>query len=158
MEITVNHMADQIKEWCKSDSKSFIDFQVPEKKMKTMVAQELSSLFNNASGNRVKENQIVFESSDYIDLLFNPEADQPSNKILAEITCESVENSDFYEEHINQQIEKLTKSNIIAEYKGATKCIISLYFDITTRNFLHENNFIEIFNDLEIGCAIKRLK
>lgn len=158
MEITVNHIATEVKEWCKTDSQSFMSYWEKDGLLKLKATKDLSNLFNSNYNKRVIENQQVFESSENIDLIFNPNSKQPANKILAEFTCESVQNTEFYEEYINKQIEKLTNTNIKEEYKGATKCIISLYFDLSTRNFLHENNFIEIFNNLEIGCAMKRLK
>lgn len=158
MDITVNHIATEVKEWCKADAHKFKKYWTMEGGWEVQVTTDLKNLFNVMNNKQVIENQQVFESSENIDLLFNPDATNPARKILAEITCESIENTEFYRDHINKQLEKLTNTNIKDEYKSATKCMISLYFDLTTRNFLHENNFIEIFNNLEIGCAMRKLR
>ena len=48
--------------------------------------------------------------------------------------------------------------NIKDDYKNATRCVISLYYNAVNRNQLHDKEFIELYNDLGIGCALKRLK
>lgn len=159
MELTIDHIASEIMCWCANDANSFKDYWNVNDSWERKALEDLKNLFNKQNGKLlVKDNERVYNSSEKVDLCFNPDASNPEKRILAELICEAAESSDNYRRKIDIETKKLDKDNLKDEYKGATKYLISMYHNLTARSYLHENDFIEIFNNLEIGCAIKRVK
>lgn len=158
MQVTVNHIANSIKDWCSDNAHKFNEYRDLKGGWKSQAANDITQYFNANNCNHDLQEHKIYNSSEENCLLFNSKSEDASNKIIAEITCESIENSSFYSKHIDDHIERLTNQNLKQEYKDSTKCIISLYFNLRNREYLHKINFIEVFNNLEIGCAIKRLR
>ncbi len=158
MELTIDNIAYELMNWCDSNPDSFRDHWATKGNWEKVAINNLTKSFNKKEI-VVKEDELVYsKTSDKIDLLFNVSSDSPSKKILAELSCESIENSDNYKEQIIKEVKRLKESILKEEFSKAKIFLISLYFDLRKREFLHENNFIEIFNNLEIGCAIKKIK
>lgn len=159
MELTIDHIASEIMCWCANDANSFKDYWNTQDGWERKAMEDFKNLFNKQDGKLlVKDNEQVYNSSDRVDLFFNPEALNPEKRILAELICDAAETSDNYKKKIDSEIKKMNKENLKDEYKDSTKYLISMYHNLNTRKYLHGKDFIEIFNNLEIGCAIKRIK
>jgi len=159
MELTIDHIASEIMCWCAKDSNSFKNYLNVQDGWERKALEDIKNLFNKQSGKlMVKDYEPVYNSTDKVDLYFNPNTLNPEKRILAEVICEAAESTEKYNKKIGYEIKKLDKENLKDEYKDATKYLISMYHNLYNRSFLHENNFIEIFNNMEIGCAIKRIK
>ncbi len=158
MELTIDHIAYELMSWCNSDTNSFKDLWSNNGDWEKEAISNLTQSFNKKELVVKEDEQVYSTTSDKIDLLFNASSNIPSKKILAGLSCESLENSDNYKKQIICELKKLKESSLKEEFSTANVFLISLYFDLRKREFLHENNFIEIFNNLEIGCAIRKIK
>lgn len=159
MEITIDNIASKIMNWCSSGELTKEDLLSKETDFEQKALSNINAIFNMHSDiELVKNGERVYEPFGEVDMLFNPFSTEPEKRILAEIICESLEENSLYEQRISQEINKLRSDNLKGEYKNANKYLISFYHDVSKRNFLHENDFIEIFNNLDIACAIKRIK
>ncbi len=159
MPLTLDEIANIFNQWCEHDSnllRTYFSFkggwdQLARQSLLTFVHPQYT-------GVSVKANQPVYCSPDEVDWVFMADDTSEKPEILAELTCESMENANKFEYEIEKKIQKLKKENLKEEFKNATRCVISLYFDVDKREYLHSKDFIEIFNNFEIGCAILRVK
>jgi len=100
----------------------------------------------------------VYVSLDKTDLVLFDCEENTTDGIIAEFEYDSGSDRELFESEIHKTTGKMAKNNLIESYQATTCCIISMYNDLSNRKKLHENDFIEVFNNLEIGCAIKRLR
>ncbi len=84
--------------------------------------------------------------------------DQKINEgLIAKFMIDGDKNNKELDEEISNTALKL-QSNLNKDYHTATKCVVSVYSDLQNRSKFHEIEFIEIYQQYGIGCAIKRLK
>ncbi|MBI9066557.1 MAG: hypothetical protein JEZ09_04650 [Salinivirgaceae bacterium] len=154
----MDHIAKALIDWCDSISPKLKEYVIHNNGLGEEVKREFFEFFKLHSSHLVLSEQPVYESKDNVDLVFNPMAENPKEKVIAEFNIESKDGTNF-ERSVLDDINKLSMiANIKDDYKNAIKCVISLYYNISNRNQLHDKDFIELYNDLEIGCALKRLK
>jgi hypothetical protein len=159
MSVSLDEIAKALSDWCYQDGHRLRNYFAHQGGWETEAYWEFSNfLVPEKAKFKVVTNQPIFDSDENVGWVFTEPLNHKDPKIVAELACESIENHQDFEKQVEKNIKKLSGENIKNEFKDATKCIISLYFNIEKRNFLHKNDFIEIYNDLEIGCAIKRIK
>jgi len=159
--VTVDHIARALINWCDFEASNFQKQRNNKGGWEGWAHQQFVNYLKvNEHEVHVNQQQPVYKSSDSdsIDLIFNPLADNPKDRIMAELTCESNENRENFEEYVSKNIEKLSNENLKTDFQETTRFIISIYFNNEIRNKLRNKEFIEVFNNLEIGCALKRVK
>jgi len=154
---TIDYIAYSFMEWCSDFSHTYDEnWQTPPKVGRKIVDDLLQKLEN--ADNKVE--LLNIESSEAIDQskpIFS--ISNRNQRILTQLVIESDSNSSSYLNEIDKAYDELKE---IALNRGKDEnvdsLIIGLYFDISKRGILHDNEFFEIFNNLKVGCAIKRVK
>lgn len=158
MSLTLDNIAKALIKWCSQESHQLKQYWAVEGGWESQASKEFIKFLKKHYKNHEVDNQKqVYISPDTADWIFNVNATEDSEKILAELACESFENKDYFENRVEQDMNKLSPENLKQEYKNAKRCMISIYFNSQFREQLHEKEFIEIFNNYEVGCAMKRL-
>lgn len=159
MSVTLDAIANIFYQWCEHDSEVLRKYFAFKGGLNQIARESFMTFVKpHHTGISVRTNQPVYRFLDEVDWVFMSDDTMDRPEIVAELTCESMENSDKFEHEIEKNILKLKKENLKEEFKNATRCVISLYFDVDKREYLHSKDFIEIFNNFEIGCAILRVK
>lgn len=157
MLITVDNIAKTLMAWCNEKSPELKRLLKDHPNTEIAVKEQLLSYLKKSTCCKFLNEASVYKTSDSAAFVFNPEAENPAEKILAELNIENSDGTSFENEVINNIVKLSTIDNIIDDYKQATKCIISLYVNRYNKLKLHEKQFIEIFNNAEIACAMKKL-
>lgn len=153
MAVTIDNIAQVLIDWCAEKAPEIRNAVVDDEILK----DRLLVYFKNKMQYEVLKEAPVYKSHDPVDFVFNALADNPSDKIIAELNVENSDGISFEKEVIRDIVKLSTIDNIKDDYKYAAKCVISLYYNRCNRTQLHEKQFIEIYNDFEIGCALKRV-
>ncbi len=107
MTLTIDNIAKALMEWCYVASPKLQKHFVEKEGWHAMVKKEFSAFINEKTKNNVLNEHPVYESPDKIDLLFNPQAENPSEKIIAELSCESFEDRSNFEDEVLNDIKRL---------------------------------------------------
>ena len=77
--------------------------------------------------------------------------------IVVEICAQSQQNRSLFHQSLKTNLQKLQPNSLKTEYQDAQRAIMAVYFDADARSCLLSNRFIEVFNNGEVGCCIRRL-
>ncbi len=114
------------------------------------------ALSQNSTYEILREQPIYTNAYQRVDWLFNNDA-ATVQKVAIELKCQSFENQNTFIAGLQDDINKLQPGNLNANYVGCQRGVMGIYFEETARNWVLANGFIEVFNNGDVGCAIRRL-
>jgi hypothetical protein len=159
MPLTIDEIAYALNSWCTKEGDHLRKYFSLQGGWESEAYSDFNRYLIPANvGFGLSASKSPFDDEKPFSWVFTDLTETKGSRIVAELACESIENHKSFESQVDNRIDRLSDEHFNEQYKGATKCIISFYFNLEKRNFLHKNEFIEIYNGSELGCAIKRIK
>lgn len=158
MNINFNDFATGVTQWCEQRSPFFRDLWVLHGGWEAWIQADLAAflLKKNTTYDILREQSVYQNNRQKVDWLFN-DSGMEIQKILIELKAQSFRNAQNFIPGMQSDIDKLRENNVKFEYLNSQKGAMGIYFDNDARNWMLENNFVEVFNNNDVGCGIRRL-
>lgn len=114
------------------------------------------TLWQESTYDILREWPIYNNPNQRVDWLFNNSSPNVQ-KVAIELKCQSFENRNVFTAGLQADIDKLQQGNLNADYVGCQTGVMGIYFEEAARTWVLANGFIEVFNNGDIGCAIRKL-
>lgn len=159
MTIYFDNFANEILQWCTTAAGRFKMFWPLKGGWEAWVQAEVAAylLHQNSAYDVLREQPIYQNGRQSVDWLLNDSSMSVVNKIAIELKCQSLGNSQAFIQGVQHDIVKLNIGNLKPEYQNCQRGMMVIYFDSQARDWVLQNNFVEIFNNNEVGCAMRRL-
>ncbi len=155
MSVTLDKLAQELTRWCKTASPVNGNFR-------HLTEVDLMNDFANylSLNSRIKALKEIpgSDSPNLKRLVFAEDEEKAHEGIIAEFIYDSDKKPDEIDSEVLDTTNTLSINNLPADFHSATRCIVGIYNDLNNRSKFHDIEFIEVFHDFEIGCAIKRLR
>lgn len=158
MILDFNTFATLVVDWCELRQNQF-KLMFPLKggwEAWTQADWAAFALNQNSTYDILREQAIYANPNQRVDWLLNDNA-ATIQKIAIELKCQSFENRNVFTTGLQADIDKLQQGNLKPAYQGCQTGVMGIYFEESARNWVLANGFIEVFNNSDVGCAIKRL-
>jgi hypothetical protein len=158
MTLTYAQYKDYLIEWCKARGATFKYFFPLKGGWEAWVQADYAAfvLSKNSAYDILREVAIYKNNYQRVDWLFNNN-DVVAQKIAVEIKCQSFENHDSFIAGVGADIDKLAQDNLKLSFQTCQTGVMGIYFEEKARTWMLANEFTELFNNGEVGCAIRKL-
>jgi len=154
MPVTLDNLAQELMCWFARESDKSGKVWNDEGELINDFANHL----NKNSKIKALQNQAVSKTVDGTHLVLYNDEEETNEGVIAKFMIDGDKNYDELHEVVMNTANQLHKSNLNDDFQSTTKCIVSVYNDLNNRSKFHEIEFIEIYQQYGMGCAIKRLK
>lgn len=155
MSITLDILAKELMGWCESTTPKII-----EKKWNNErdLMDDFTDYLSLNSKIIALKGIDVSHNLNTKHLLLLANIDSKNKGVIAEFLYDANKNEDELDLEVAKTALKFKKENLKKDYQLATRCIVSVYNNLQNRNKFHDIEFIEVFQDFGMGCALKRLR
>jgi len=154
MPVTLDNLAQELMCWFAKETDKSVRVWNDEGELINEFATHLNE---NSKFNALK-NQVVCEMVDSTHLVLFRKEEKANEGVIAKFMIDGNKNHNELHEVVTNTAIQLHESNLKDDFKSTTKCIVSIYNDLNNRCKFHEIEFIEIYQQYGMGCAMKRLK
>jgi hypothetical protein len=159
MILTFDEFAGYVTNWCEIRGKDFKLYFPLKGGWELWVQADFAAyvLAQNNTYDILREVPIYVNRYQRVDWWFNNADLTITNKIAIEIKCQSFENRDAFVAGVQADIAKLAQVKIKPMLRTCQTGVMGIYFENVARDWMLANNFIEVYNNGQIGCAIRKL-
>jgi hypothetical protein len=157
--ITYDQYANFLLEWCKFRGDSLKNYFPLKGGWEAWVQADYAAyvLSYDSTVDILREVPIYNNAQQRCDWLYNNTSVNVTDKIAIEIKCQSFDNRDAFTAGVAADIAKLNQNNIRPSFKTCQTGVLGLFFTNEAKQWLEANQFIVIFNNSQVGCAIRKL-
>jgi len=159
MTLTYDQYATYLINWCAIRGNDFKLYFPLKGGWEAWVQADYAAyvLAQNNTYDILREVGIYTNNYKRVDWLFNNDDVNVKEKIAIELKCQSFENRDAFIAGVQADIAKLAQNKLKAQFRNCQTGVMGIYFEEVARTWMLANQFVEVFQNGEIGCAIRKL-
>ena len=154
MSVTLDNLARELMCWFARESARSGKIWNDEGEL----IEEFANYLNQNSTIKAKKDLEVSELCNKSHLLLYRNEENTNQGVIAKFMIDGDKNQQELDEVVMNASTTLHNVNLTKNFQSTIKCIVSVYNDLHNRSKFHEFEFIEIYQQYGMGCAIKRLQ
>ncbi|MDA3892173.1 MAG: hypothetical protein PF517_10970 [Salinivirgaceae bacterium] len=155
MPITLNNLAIELMNWCASEMPKETNYSWNDE---DQLMTDFTNYLNKKSTLKAAKGMPATASLSKNHLFLSESGADTNEGIIVEFLYDGNKKPEQLFELVNETSVKLDKKNLEESFQSSIRCIVSIYNDLSNRRNFHDIEFIEVFNDFGVGCAIKRIQ
>jgi len=154
MSISLDNLAKVLIKWCRESTTELSKSGLYNEQE---LIDDFACYLNKNTKIKAMKGFSAYHTLDKADLVLYYNYEKVSEGVIAEFVIDNDRHSSDFKQEVLDASNRLKQKKLKYIYQLTTKCIVSLYSNMKNRNVMRNIEFIEVFNDVGIGCAIKRL-
>jgi hypothetical protein len=159
MTLTYEQYAAYLFDWCTFRGDSLKNYFPLKGGWEAWVQADYAAyvLEKDSTVDILREIPIYQNPKQRVDWLFNNSDPDVTKKIAIEIKCQSFDNYNAFTAGVYDDMAKLSQDKLNPSFQTCQTGVLGLFFENKAGTWLDQRGFTTIYNNGQVGCAIKKL-